>query len=223
MPVFLIDHMGTDLTVVNSARVSFAKSSDWIGKNKLKSGDISLIQYLAKHRHWTPFSHCTVTFRIKAPIFVARQLFKHKVGLTENEISRRYVETEPEFYVPKAWRGRPDNKKQGSSGVISSNPELIRKLKKNYAAIKDLYFKLLEQGIAPEQARMILPQAMYTEWYWTGSMVAFSRVCNLRMSDDAQKESRDVADEISLNCNTLWPVSWSALTSSKKVFLEHGI
>jgi thymidylate synthase (FAD) len=223
MPVFLIDHMGTDLTVVNSARVSFAKSSDWISKNKLKSSDISLIQYLAKHGHWTPFSHCTVTFRIKAPIFVARQLFKHKVGLTENEISRRYVDTEPEFYVPGAWRGRPNNKKQGSSGVIPSNPKLMSKLKKNYAAIKDLYFKLLEQGIAPEQARMILPQAMYTEWYWTGSMVAFARVCNLRMSEDAQQESGDIADEISRKCNSLWPVSWMALTSSKQVFLEHGI
>ena len=211
MSVSLIDQMGTDLTVVNAARVSFAKSSDWVSENKLKNSDVSLIQYLAKHGHWTPFSHCTATFRIKAPIFVARQLFKHKVGLTENEISRRYVETEPEFYVPETWRGRPDNKKQGSSGVITCTPKLIHNLEKSYTTLKDLYFKMLEQGIAPEQARMILPQAMYTEWYWTGSMVAFSRVCKLRMSEDAQRESNDIANEISRKCKVLWPVSWTAL------------
>lgn len=225
MNVELIDHCGTDLTTVNAARVSFANHHEEFQEK----GDTGLINYLAKHGHWTPFSHCFVTFRIKAPIFVARQLFKHKVGLTENEISRRYVDKEPEFYYPKDgyWRGKAENKKQGSAGVIQTikyytqdydyekcdPPSWLAELA--YDQCLESYNILIKGGVCPEQARMVLPQAMYTEWYWSGSMVAFNRICNLRISDDAQQESREIAEMIDKECTTLWPVSWSALKNAR--------
>ncbi len=227
MNVTYIDHMGTDLTVVNAARVSFDKESDWIYEDTkpvdvdaksrslwniepvwLNTADQKLISYLAKHDHWTPFSHCTATFRVKAPIFVARQLFKHKVGLTENEISRRYVDSEPEFYMPNVWRGIAENKKQGSAGVVEVDDNWVHQV---FLECNELYFGLLDKGVCPEQARMVLPQAMYTSWYWTGSMAAFARICGLRMSDDAQAESREIAEMIDKECSTLWPISWEAL------------
>ena len=231
MDVTYIDHMGTDLTVVNAARVSFDKESDWAPlevrvmnehdqyleyKKQLKDGDTKLINYLAKHDHWTPFSHCTATFRIKAPIFVARQLFKHKVGLTENEISRRYVDNEPEFYMPEVWRGKAENKKQGSSGVVDLSHfcnEVAGSVQVSdlYKECVLMYNNLLQSNVAPEQARMVLPQGMFTEWFWTGSMSAWARICKLRISDDAQKESKEIAEMIDKECNKLWPISWSAL------------
>ena len=208
MDVNYIDHMGTDLTVCNAARVSFDKHHDL-----LTSGDEKLIGYLAKHDHWTPFSHCTATFRIKAPIFVARQLFKHKVGLTENEISRRYVDSEPEFYMPEVWRGKAENKKQGSGGILSDDEYIGEAVKSVYERAATMYDLLITKaGVAPEQARMVLPQAMYTEWYWTGSMSAWARICKLRISDDAQAESREISKKISVECAKLWPVSWTALS-----------
>ena len=207
MDVNYIDHMGTDLTVCNAARVSFDKHHDL-----LTSGDEKLIGYLAKHDHWTPFSHCTATFRIKAPIFVARQLFKHKVGLTENEISRRYVDSEPEFYIPEVWRGKAKNKKQGSSGILSDNEYIGEAVKIVYERAATMYDLLITKaGVAPEQARMVLPQGMFTEWFWTGSMSAWARICKLRISDDAQAESRGIAIMIDKECVKLWPISWSAL------------
>jgi len=227
MDVTYIDHMGTDLTVVNAARVSFDKESDWAPlevrvmnehdqyleyKKQLKDGDTKLINYLAKHDHWTPFSHCTATFRIKAPIFVARQLFKHKVGLTENEISRRYVDSEPEFYMPEVWRGKAENKKQGSGGILSEDEYIGEAVKSVYERAATMYDLLITKaGVAPEQARMVLPQGMFTEWFWTGSMSAWARICKLRISDDAQKESKEIAEMIDKECNKLWPISWSAL------------
>ena len=207
MNVNYIDHMGTDLTVCNAARVSFDKHHDL-----LTSGDEKLIGYLAKHDHWTPFSHCTATFRIKAPIFVARQLFKHKVGLTENEISRRYVDSEPEFYIPEVWRGKAKNKKQGSSGILSDNEYIGEAVKSIYERAATMYDLLITKaGVAPEQARMVLPQGMFTEWFWTGSMSAWARICKLRISDDAQAESKGIAKMIDKECIKLWPISWSAL------------
>ena len=207
MDVNYIDHMGTDLTVCNAARVSFDKHHDL-----LTSGDEKLIGYLAKHDHWTPFSHCTATFRIKAPIFVARQLFKHKVGLTENEISRRYVDSEPEFYMPEVWRGKAENKKQGSGGILSDNEYIGEAVKSVYERAATMYDLLITKaGVAPEQARMVLPQGMFTEWFWTGSMSAWARICKLRISDDAQAESRGIAKMIDKECVKLWPISWSAL------------
>ncbi len=201
MQVKLIDSMGSDLTVVNAARVSFAKES-----YEFSDKDEKLINYLAKHDHWSPFGHCSMQFRIKAPIFVARQLVKHQVGLVWNEVSRRYVDDEPEFYVPNEWRLKADNKKQGSSDeTIEYN------LGSTLEFIKTTYQNMLKENIAPEMARMILPQNMYTEWYWSGTLMAFARVCNLRCKDDTQKETQVIADLIDFNAVDLFPISWKAL------------
>ena len=213
MEVELIDKMGTDLTIVNAARVSLGKR-----KTEMSAGDEKLIKYLAKHGHWSPFGHASLQFRIKAPIFVARQLVKHQIGLTWNEISRRYVEYEPEFYEVDKWRGRPINKKQGSSeeeiewidrgtrtDALQSQVETI--------ALKN-YNRMLEAGVAPEQARMILPQSMMTEWYWSGTLYAFARVCNLRCAEDAQYETRIVANLINDECERLFPKSWTELRNT---------
>ena len=214
MFVKLIDHMGSDLSVVNAARVSFGKRKEEVSK-----GDEKLIAFLAKHGHWSPFGHCSVQFHIKAPVFVARQLVKHQVGLTWNEISRRYVDYEPEFYEVDKWRGRAEDKKQGSdeentiewvsrsqrTGALQSQVENI--------ALKN-YNTMLEAGVAPEQARMILPQSMMTEWYWSGTLYAFARVCNLRCAEDAQYETRIVANLINEECGKLFPISWTELRNT---------
>ena len=217
----LIDHMGSDLSVVNAARVSFGKESqavEWLNydyPNGNRCGDLiavldgrdtKLIRYLAKHRHISPFGHCFVSFHIKAPIFVARQLVKHKF-LRWNEISRRYVDDEPEFYTPDVWRGRSADKKQGSEGVVDVGDWGDT----NWACLK-AYNDLLEHGVAPEQARMVLPQSTMTEWYWSGSLDAFADMCNLRCKDDTQAETREVAKQIDHKMIELFPVSWDALT-----------
>ena len=208
-----IDHMGSDLSVVNAARVSFGKKREALGtvtvNDKtsvvLHDTDRKLIKYLAKHRHMSPFGHAFASFHIKAPIFVARQLVKHKF-LRWNEISRRYVDDEPEFYEPDEWRGRSADKKQGSDGVVSSinigNITLTAKV---------LYNSLIERGVCPEQARMVLPQSTMTEWYWSGSLDAFSDMCNLRCKPDTQAETRIVADAISKEMKELFQISWEAL------------
>jgi len=207
MGVQLIDTMGNDLTVVNAARVSFDKHH-----KEFTRGDEKLIAYLARHGHWTPFGHPQLQFRISAPIFVARQLVKHQVGLVWNEVSRRYVDTIPLFYIPSQWRSRAEDKKQGSSTeFIDLNDKLIDKIIDLHTNALDLYRELLRVKVAPEQARMILPQSMYTEWYWTGSLYAFSRVCNLRLSDDAQEETREVVQEISAWMESQFPISWKYL------------
>ena len=204
--VTMIDHMGSDLTVVNAARVSFNKESDFLG-----TSDEKLINYLAKHNHWSPFAHCFLQFRIKAPIFVARQLVKHQVGLTWNEVSRRYVDDEPTFYLPDEWRGRPENSKQGSDGKAQSQyfPSLY--LFDVCEKALEGYNKMLEQGVAPEQARMILPQNTHTEWYWSGSLYAFSRVCKQRLDPHAQQETREVAKIINETAEFTFPISWKSL------------
>ena len=212
--VTYINHMGDDLTVVNAERVSFGKKSDYMprihmGEPKvLRFEDDKLIKYLAKHKHISPFGHCFASFHVKAPVFVARQLVKHKF-LRWNEISRRYVDVEPEFYVPDVWRGRSEDKKQGSEGVIEDiDPDVANSM---VACAKHDYNYLLAKGVSPEQARMILPQSMMTEWYWSGSLDAFVDMCNLRCTDDTQRESRIVADAIDEEMERLFPVSWSAL------------
>jgi thymidylate synthase (FAD) len=212
--VALIDSMGSDLSVVNAARVSFAKESDAITKS-----DEKLIGYLATHNHWSPFAHAFATFRIKAPIFVARQLVKHQVGLAWNEVSRRYVDDEPEFFFPEFWRGRPEGSiKQGSSGVITSvtsdegvGVDPTGMMEHATRAALNAYTWALEGSIAPEQARMILPQNMMTEWIWSGSLMAFARVCNLRLDSHAQQETSEVAAQIATEMSELFPVSWRAL------------
>ena len=212
-----IDHCGSDLTTVNAARVSFGKKSGWdweisaeYGWQKyLSDKDEKLIHYLAKHRHMSPFGHAFASFHVKAPIFVARQLVKHKF-LRWNEISRRYVDDEPEFYVPQVWRGRSKDKKQGSEGVVESfNTREIGGW--NADSIRYYQF-LINDGVAPEQARMVLPQSTLTEWYWSGSLDAFADMCRLRCKDDTQYETRLVADQISVIMKDLFPVSWDALT-----------
>lgn len=202
----LINSMGDDLTVVNAARVSFAKQVD-----EFSERDTKLIKYLAKHNHWTPFSHVTATFRVVAPIFVARQLFKHKQGLTENEVSRRYVDDLPVIYAPKEWRTAPENAKQGSGGV-HPDTHAISQAYTDYAFEAIRYYNLLiDEGVAPEQARMVLPQSMITEWYWTGSLAAFARVCKLRLSKDAQAETGMIANDIADQLSGVAPVSWGVL------------
>ena len=209
MFVKLIDHMGTDLTVVNAARVSFGKQ-----KEEISEGDKKLIGFLAKHGHWSPFAHCSVQFHIEAPVFVARQLVKHQVGLSWNEISRRYVDTNVEFYEVDKWRGRAEDKKQGSEGEIEQQGlcDFAKTLIENLAL--ENYNKLLKAGVAPEQARMILPQSMMTEWYWSGTLYAFARVCNLRCAQDAQYETRIVANLIDEECGKLFPISWTELKNT---------
>ena len=205
--------MGNDLTVVNAARVSFGKESEWeyeesdaySFKQHMKLKDKKLIKYLAKHKHISPFGHCFASFHIKAPVFVARQLVKHKF-LRWNEISRRYVDSEPEFYVPDTYRGRSLDKKQGSAGTVTVSDNGF-----NEIAMTEYEF-LLDVGVCPEQARMVLPQSMMTEWYWSGSLDAFADMCNLRCKSDTQYETQLVAWDIYFEMKDLFPVSWAALT-----------
>ena len=201
--VELIDRMGTDLSVVNAARVSYAKT-----KEVFDDKDEKLIKYLATHEHWSPFAHASMQFRIKAPIFVARQLVKHQVGLVWNEVSRRYVDDTPEFYVPESWRGRPKNSKQGSDGVVHTDEEYYNRY---LNGCKVYYSLLLNEGVAPEQARMVLPQSTMTEWYWSGTVYAFARVCNLRCKSDTQKETQDVANVIDKLADEAFPYCWKYL------------
>jgi len=203
----LVDIMGNDLTVVNAARVSYSKT-----KKSFEQSDEKLIKYLAEHNHWSPFAHASLQFRIKAPIFVARQLVKHQIGLTWNEVSRRYVDFPPELYKPDIWRGRPKNSKQGSDGEIELDQTINHNIETAMESCVILYNTLLQKGVAPEQARMVLPQSMMTEWYWSGTLYAFSRVCNLRCKPDTQKETRDVANEMYKICDEKFPYSWKYLT-----------
>ena len=197
-----IDHMGSDLSVVNAARVSFGKNHKAFDDQR----DAKLISYLANHKHLSPFGHAFASFHVKAPIFVARQLVKHKF-LRWNEISRRYVDEEPEFYVPDQWRGRSADKKQGSDGVAQTFVSDWDTYNHSLTIYKDL----LKDGVAPEQARMVLPQSTMTEWYWSGSLDAFASMCVLRLKEDTQYESRLVAQQISGVMAELFPVSWASL------------
>lgn len=218
-------HMGDDLTVVNAARVSFHKESEWdverdwrmqVLDKSLLDRDRKLIHYLAKHRHWTPFAHPQITLRIKAPISIRTQLFKHKVGFVENEVSRRYVDDVPEVYDPR-WRNAPtDGAKQGSSDFLSGDDEKRTLSDDGYAAATrqalQTYESLINIGIAPEQARFVLPQGTYTEWWWTGSLAAYARVHGLRSDLHAQWEVREYAAAIDKVIAPLFPESWKALT-----------
>lgn len=216
MSVELVDHMGSDLSVVNAARVSFAKESDWdysrdsIGE--LSEKDCKLINYLAKHNHWTPFAHAFLSFRIKAPIFVARQLVKHTVGLSWNEVSRRYVDDEPEFWLPEKLRGRPEgNIKQGSGENFYDDSWPQGEIATITRCAYHTYKELIEYLVAPEQARMILPQNTMTEWIWSGSLAAFCRVCKLRLDPHAQQETRELVEGIKGHLEALFPVSYKAM------------
>src|SRR5690554_1405547 len=224
MKAELIDRMGNDLTVVNAARVSFDKESEWEVRTtsegvscgvRLSEKDVKLVNYLAKHNHFTPFTHPQITLRETVPIFVARQRFKHVVGFTYNEVSRRYVDDEPVFYLPEVWRSRPEGSvKQGSGeGVVD---ELQRLCDSMYASSANsclnTYNLMIEKGVAPEQARMVLPQSMYTSYYVTGSLAAFARFYKQRIDDHAQKEIQELAKQVGVIIQPLYPVSWRALT-----------
>ena len=220
MKVQYINHMGDDLSVVNSARVSFGKKSDYMprvhmGESKvLQHKDEKLIKYLAEHNHKSPFNHAFATFHVKAPIFVARQLQKHEY-MPWNEISRRYVDSEPEFYEPDVWRGRSADKKQGSEGVVPISGETMKVASKASMWSIRNYTALLNAGVCPEQARMVLPQSMVTEWYWSGSLDAFADMCNLRCKPDTQYETQVVAGHIDTEMAKLFPVSWEALRENE--------
>ena len=207
MQVDYVDHLGGDINVVNAARVSFAKEVKEFDLEK----DTKLINYLAKHNHFTPLAHTSVTIRVKAPIFMARQFVKHQIGLVWNEESRRYIDDEPEFYIPNELRGRPVNAKQGSNGVLESSELFTDMIVAESVRCLDLYKRLLEGNVAPEQARMVLPQNTMTNWMWTGSLVAFARVVKLRTDSHAQEEAQELAKLINDVVAPLYPVSWKAL------------
>lgn len=225
----LIDYMGSDLTVVNAARVSFNKESEWVTNEStsnteypksLSERDDRLIHYLASHKHWTPFSHPQVTLRETVPIFVARQRFKHVVGFSYNEVSRRYVDSPPEFYTPIDWRAAPTDKKQGSSnqtidpGSLWCYNHWQDDLNSHYDDCLNYYAHLINRGVAPEQARMVLPQSMYTSYYVTGSLAAWARAYTLRSQPDAQQEIQELAAQWNSIIEPLFPVSWKALTKN---------
>jgi thymidylate synthase (FAD) len=236
MEVTYIDHMGTDLSVVNAARVSFGKKSDWDRTSKyytdaeaggysvflrIYESDSKLIKYLAKHNHHSPFNHTYITMHVKAPIFVARQLVKHKF-MPWNEISRRYVDDEPEFYIPEVWRAKAEDRKQGSHstlGIYNEDDEVLEH--GPYFTVKDcmglpleLYNTMIKNGVAPEQARMVLPQNIYTEWYWSGTLHAWASMYNLRSKEDTQYETRLIANQCGEILAPLFPVSWKELTNA---------
>jgi thymidylate synthase (FAD) len=226
-----ITHMGSDLLVCNAARVSFNNETEWeideeaverlkaTGSSfyeedvtRLSQKDQKLIRYLAKHNHWTPFAHPQITLRIKAPISIRTQLFKHKEGFVENEISRRYVSFEPDYYVP-CWRSKPTNgAKQGSEDFTEISPTLQEQFDTINENAVETYNTLIDSGVAPEQARFVLPQGMYTEWYWTGSLAAYARVYKQRSDSHAQWEVQQYANAISEIINPLFKFSWECLT-----------
>jgi len=213
--VTLIDCMGSDLTVVNSARVSFNKV-----KIEMDNTDSRLVEYLAKNNHWSPFAHTCAQFHIRAPIFIARQLAKHQVGLVWNEISRRYVSDRPDVWSISEgdkgnyWRRAAEDKKQGSSDDAMPSQRLLNHMYEDACRHGvDAYKQMISMGVCPEQARAVLPQSAYTEWHWTGSVYAFSRVYNLRTADDAQKETKMVARKIGSLLKPAFPLSWEALTN----------
>ena len=217
-----ISHMGDDLTVVNAARVSFDKESvgendvwgheDYDEESYLSEKDKKLIKYLAAHGHWTPFSHPQVTLRYTVPIFVARQEFKHIVGFTRNEVSRRYVDDTPEFYEPEVWRSRPEGSvKQGSAGLHPNQGSTTTAYVLLVNDAIELYEDLIADGVAPEQARMVLPQSMYTSYYITGSLAAYARFVSQRSDAHAQVEIQELAKMVDDVIRPLYPVSWEAL------------
>jgi thymidylate synthase (FAD) len=239
MQVELIDHMGSDLSVVNAARVSFHKKSEaelvtvpfsggtgqLVGASsfeyRLKEQDQKLIKYLAANGHWSPFAHTAMQLRFKAPITVNRQLAKHQTGAVINEVSRRYVDDLPEFFMPDEWRKRVPNLKQGSSETesvefLSDGRKISTEVQALYDHAESLYQDMIDDGVAPEKARGVLPLHMFTEWWWTGSLYFFARVANQRLDPHAQMETRYIAYRIHQEAARLFPVSWKNLVKYAK-------
>jgi len=204
-----LSHMGEDRDVADAARVSFDKKAE----DYSDEGNERLIKFLAREGHIAPFGHCYLRFHVKAPIFVARQLVKHKF-MRMSEVSRRYVKSEPEFYMPHTWRAAAADVKQGSVGEARSQYFPTQYLQQAQVEATQRYNKMLQQGVCAEQARMILPVNVFTEWWWSGSLDAFADMCKLRCKSDTQAETRIVADEISSEVRKLFPVSWAALVDA---------
>lgn len=219
--VELLDYMGDDLDVVNAAKVSFSKESEWEvtdkhGNYKLADRDSKLINYLAKHDHWTPFAHTALKFRVAAPIPIRTQCFKHKIGMVENEESRRYISTTPEIFIPEFFRSKPEGSiKQGSGDVHPKNEQWLSIYKGHTQAVVELYEQMLDDGVCPEQARFILPQGAIVNWIWTGNLVSFANFFNKRTDPNAQKEVQVVAELVGKEIENIFPVSWKALTSKE--------
>ena len=208
MDAVLIDSMGSDLTAVNAARVSFAKKKDVFDEK-----DAKLVKYLASHGHTSPFFHIMLQFRITAPIFVARQWYRHTVGFARNEESRRYIRDEPSVFHPTNWRSKPEGSiKQGSGTVHESSAAWRVEYNVHVDSSLDMYNRMIDDGVAPEQARMVLPQGTETSWVETASLYAYARLCNERMQSDAQVEIRDLAEKVYNQCKVIAPVSWKELT-----------
>lgn len=218
-----LDHMGSDLDVVNAAKVSFDKTSDWergydetrgVMYTRLSAKDAKLISYLARHKHWTPFAHTSIKFRIGAPVPIRTQCFKSKQGFVENEESRRYISSRPELFIPDEFRTAPDKAKQGSGGTHPSSHGWIDLYVEHCQKGIDLYETMIADGIAPEQARFALPQGVIVNWIWTGSLAAYSRFYAQRTDPHAQKEVAIVAEKIGKEMERLFPVSWRALNGA---------
>jgi len=216
--VDFVDKLGTDLTVVNAARVSFDKQSDWAVHGEkpvvgeLKNADDKLLKYLAEHDHWSPFAHAQIQLRITAPIFIARQLVKHQIGLVWNEVSRRYVTDDPTFFMPTVWRGKPiEGAKQGSFGEIQLDRDILYEIDCLLRLSTNVYSGLMDRGVCAEQARMFLLLNLMTSWYWTGSLYACARVCKLRLDGHAQGEAQDIGRLIYGHCAVHFPRAWAHL------------
>ena len=214
-----VDHMGNDLSVVKAAKISFADDDnvqEFIMKIDVegtgKKSHEGLIQYLAKHNHWTPFAHTAITLRMKAPVPIRTQCFKHKQGFVENEESRRYIKSTPEYYLP-VWRESVENKKQGSGGVMDDKcqyQENVLYSRHMESAIRS-YEAAIKRGVAEEQARLYLPQGCMVNWYWTGSLAAFARFVKQRSDSHAQGEIQELAEMVGSIIAPLYPVAWKAL------------
>jgi thymidylate synthase (FAD) len=215
-----VDHMGSDLSIVNAARVSFDKTSewDWIdddlgGYPVLKAADERLIHYLAKHDHWTPFAHTSITLRMKAPVPIRTQCFKHKQGLVENEESRRYISSRPELFIPEAFRAKPEGSiKQGSAGIHPKSAYFRGEYAFYCGLAINLYEEMIADGVCPEQARFVLPQGVQVNWIWTGNLYAFANFYLKRTDAHAQQEVQQLAAMVGQVIAPLFPVSWKALT-----------
>ena len=212
MKVEYVDHMGDDLAIVNAARVSFDKTSQLEEGNLIKD-DVRLINYLAKHNHWTPFAHTAISLRMGAPVPIRTQCFKHKVGLVENEESRRYIKSTPVVYVPKEFRSIPEGSiKQGSGDVHEDSDYWVEQ----YELVTDIavasYLHMIAAGVCPEQARLVLPQGAIVNWIWTGNLLSFANFYNKRIEASAQKEVQAVAAKVREIIEPLFPVSWKGLT-----------
>ena len=219
MKVEYVNHMGDDLFIANVARVSFAKESlEFTTRVMIEKGsDQAIIEYLARENHWTPFGHPVVTLRVKAPVPIRTQCFKSKVGFVENEESRRYISTTPELFVPEYFRSKPEGSiKQGSGGEHYDSGNWLFEYKSQCTNAIELYNAMVADGVAPEQARFILPQGVYVNWIWTGSLQAYARFCNLRKDSHAQQEVQLLANEIDKIIAPLFPYSWNALMKENK-------